>query len=345
MAKQSNQKYQNIFKIIFNAFMLYVRNILPLTKVMLFPVLGQVLGIVLILYPTYLFSQHITSIFPPPLSAGNLFLMFLFLISIILPGFFIFIKAFWEFMVAMATLNLIIINFKKKGVFQEPEVTTRVFKLRTREYVFFLLLITLIWLIGLGFPFIAILFKGILSLTSIQSLGIFLLLEFLSLFVLIIVSVYLSLGFQVFALENLSAASSLKKSWNIVEGNFWKTFLLALLSCIITGTLIPAPFQSLLSANSILPFLTKPFIPYMSIVLNGLNTLHQLNENDLLFKILNNVYKYGNPEYELSKIVAVSFVGIIITALLLPLSTAFYSLLYFDIKRVKGKASGKKGKS
>ncbi|MFA6989446.1 MAG: hypothetical protein WC197_05190, partial [Candidatus Gastranaerophilaceae bacterium] len=51
-----------IFELLYNGIKLYFKNFMSLTECMLFPVFGQLIGIVLILIPVYFYSQNIKAI-------------------------------------------------------------------------------------------------------------------------------------------------------------------------------------------------------------------------------------------------------------------------------------------
>ena len=62
-----------------------------------------------------------------------------------------------------------------------------------------------------------------IQLTPIISLG-FAGLGLIALLIYFAALNYLSLSFQVFAFENISAENVIKRSWSLVEGNFWRYF-------------------------------------------------------------------------------------------------------------------------
>lgn len=329
----------NIFQIILNGFLLYIKNIVPLSKVMLFPVFGQLLGVLLILTPSYYFSKYITSIFPGESLVNNIGVIYFLLIASTLPGFFVFTKAFWEFMIAMPATSSMIGNYFKQGSVKDPKVHTQLIKARSKDYIVLLTILTLIWLIGLLAPLVLLVFRTMLD-PIIFTAG-FIGLELLVIFLITLASIYLSLSFQVFALENISPLNTIKKSWKLVEGNFWRTLFLGLLLTLITGTLVPELFKLLLERTSVISYLVKPIQEYTALIV-GDSTAFSKTISSFNFNGTPVFASMMNPVYDISRMVFIMTLNSIIAGLMLPLGSAFYTLLYFDINSRKNSKSKKK---
>lgn len=342
MSKIKSQ-HQNIIQITLNALKLYLKNIIPLTKVMLFPVFGQVAGIILILYPTYFLSLNITKIFPPPITLNNLYLLLMIQIIAVLPGFFVFTKAFWEYLVAFASINSMIMNIKKSGTIKDTAVINQLFKLRSHEYILFLSIFAIIWLISIGIPIVIASFFSITSFNPTKTFLTFLGLEVISIFVMTIISIYLSISTQIFTIEELSPFKAIKKSWQLVNNAFFKTMFLGILSFIITGLIIPLPFQYLASKENIAAYITQPFIPFVTILSNGGELLSHLTPNiNAISGIFTHNTTVSPSIYNISQNIAIISIGSIISGFLLPLSTAFFVCLYLDINKKKPSKGKKK---
>lgn len=331
----------NIFQIIFNGLKIYIRNFIPLFKVMLFPVFGQLIGIILILYPTYLLSQQLPKMMSPEFMANNIILVFLLLLLVAVPGFFIFIKAFWEYMIAMVSLNSMTSNIMKQGHIKDSYIHTQTTKLKTKEYVTLLLILSLIWLIGLLLPAIVFLFRNPFDINQAAVWLGFIGLEVGACFILTIVSVYLSLCFQVIAFENITPIKIIKKSWELVEGNFWRTFFLAIAMSLITGLLVPCIFQMIIDSTPLMAILTHPFQAYAATIMGSSETLSTISQ---FTSIMGTQLIPNSPDsiIQVGKTFTSATIGIIITSLLLPLGSACYTQLYFDIVNRKNSKSKKK---
>jgi len=313
----------SIFKIIFNSILIYLKNFAPLSKAMLFPVFGQLIGIALILYPTFRLSENAAKVLENNFINNNIALLFLGLLLIIIPGFIIFFKAFWEYLVVMTSLNSMIAEIKKQGSLKSFKTWNQIIKLRSRSYIALISLLSLIWVIGLSLPVIIIAPKSLSGFGSLSDSLLLVALELISVFIISIISIYLSLSYQVFAFENLSPLNTFKKSWLLVEGNFWRTFILGCIVSAITGLLVPGIFQALIANTPLMSFTVSLFRPFVEIL--GTNFI---NKPDMAYEISGNAASIA--------------IATIITAFMLPLGSACYTLLYFDIVNRKTLKSKKK---
>ncbi|HBG48401.1 MAG TPA: hypothetical protein DDW90_02620 [Cyanobacteria bacterium UBA9971] len=306
----------NIFAIIFKSLMIYIQNFLPLSRIMLFPVFGQIIGIFLIFYPNYLYTEKYLAKLSGENLEQNLVFILLGLILMVIPGFAVFLKAFWDYMIAMVSLNPIVSDIEKKGSFGDFKVYNNSVKLKTNNYVILLLLMTLFWLGILIFPFLSF-FLGFF-INSVLITPIFLLMIFISIIFSIILSVNLSLIFQVFAFESISPVEVIKKSWNLMKGNFWRTTFMGIVLLIVTSALIPGIITAILDKSPLMTHLITSFEAYVNL----------FAKNQTFIEFLAN---YKMTPFGLSVTLAVSTVGTIITAMMLPLGSACFTLLYFDI--------------
>jgi hypothetical protein len=161
---------------------------------MLFPVFGQIIGIILAFGLSLGFAQTITQRVDNPIHALLLVLL------LALPGLLIFAKALWDFLVAYVALNSMTegaINTGKVYDFQSHnEVATR----RTFKYILFLALVGL--LSGLAYNLLLMVPGFILW-------------------------IYFILVYQVFTFEpELTITECFKQSFNLIKGNWFRTFLL-----------------------------------------------------------------------------------------------------------------------
>ena len=317
----SGQGTKNIFQIFFRSAKIYIKNFLPLTRAMLFPTLGQIAGIILILAPVYFYRQNILLTMSVEDLQKNVFFLLLGLILMVIPGFTVFVKAFWDYMVVMVSLNTMTAYIIEKNSLDNFKIHNETMKLRTKDYIVLLFILMGIWLILLFAPFLAFLISSIV-LSEAVSVILFSLLVVICVLFLIVISIYLCLSFQVFAFEKITPVETVKKSFSMMKNNFWRGIWLGILLFVVTGAIIPAIFQIILGISPIMDYLIIPFESYYKI----------LAETPVVAEIFSKLETYSP---NLPREAAVSSIGMIITAFLLPLGSASYTLFYRGIKNGK----------
>lgn len=171
-------------------------------------------------------------------------------------GIYLHVRGFWAYLVYIVSLN---INTQEalekrpidfKGAYQ---AITR----KANPYVLVLLAITIVWF----FPTI----YGIVTPALIESAfaptdPLYWVLSLLNLFISFVltvigavVSVYLSMVFQVVAFETvtLNPIPTLKRSWALIKGNFWRATGLLIIIGIITNLIAPTVVTVLLELTHI----------------------------------------------------------------------------------------------
>ena len=306
---------------------------------MFFPVFGQIIGLALIFTANYFFIVNIPSLIKQYPILDNIPLVFTLLLLCVAPGFLIFSKAFYDYLVAFGSLNSMVYVSRGDKMKNKPLDTKAhddVLKKRIGKYILFLLLLTLLFTVGM-FPLFLVPFA--------------------------IVMVYFSLVFQVFMLEeNVTPISVFQRSFHLVKTNFGITFLLLALSVGLTYWLLPNLILFGAEKGKIVYYLTIPIQKYIDILpVNDLVSVMWSNVLDKAGSIspdieaqisnlqgvkvnINNLvdtYKLAN------NIVQMSICGIV-TAFLLPLRSAWFTLLYktFDFEKTEElrKNDSKKGK-
>ena len=192
---------------------LYFSNFNQFIKYMSFPVLGQVLGLGLVFVCVYFYSKNMPFLVEKYAAFNNFSTLILCSILVTLPGMIIFIKAFWEYLVAYGAVNSMLENMLRSGKVYDFDAHTELIKRRTIPFV------------GLWFLF-----------------GIFSALAIIPFFWIIagILAVYFVLVFQVFTYEpELSPIGCVKKSLLLVKGHFASTFMLMTLAGALTYYLVP----------------------------------------------------------------------------------------------------------
>ncbi len=184
----------NIFSVLAEGIKIYVSNIDKFIIYMLFPVFGQIFGILLSFGLSLGFAQKVFEKVENPLHALIIVLL------LAMPGLLIFAKAFWEYMIAYIALNSMTQGALTTGkVYDIPshkEVATR----RTIKYI------ALIVIIG--------------CLSSIATSIFFIIPGF-------ILWIYFILVYQVFTFEqDLKIQEYFKRSFLLIKGSWFRTFIL-----------------------------------------------------------------------------------------------------------------------
>lgn len=306
----------NIFKIIFRSIWLYLKNMFIMLKIMFFPVWGQVLGIYLILAATYYYSKNVFKLSELHDFLSNTFILFFILVILVTPGFAVFLRAFWDYLVKMVSLNSLIHTLLKDKPVKDLKLYNEPVNLRSKTYILFLFYISLIWIVLLSLP-------GVVFLIPMDANGqviAFVCFELIALLALAIISVYLSLGFQVFCFEEgLSAFDTLKKSASMVKGRFWTFVFLALFLGLITGVALPAGVVYIFQKFSAASYLSNPIEALLRVIFTAPNAFAPIadflkSDTDMFF--------------EISNVLTEIIISSIVAGLILPLTTATYTQAY-----------------
>lgn len=330
MAKNKNQaKFMNIFEIVINSFGLYFKNLPTLSKVMYFPVFGQLLGIIIIFSTTLIYAQNMQNIIKSNPFFNNALAIFIVLLFLTIPGFVLFLKAFWEYLIATISLNSIILSINTMGEVSDIHTHTNLVKSRSKEYIILLTYLALIWIIALVLPFVAY----FINMPAIFQTTMFTALLSINIFIGAVLSVFLSLSYQVFAFnEHLKAFEVLKRSYSTVKGNFIRLIFLAIITGLVTTIIYPTLINYILESVKILNILAIPVQGFVQ----------SLFPDPKIFSVLSmiNVYNYS----DLALTITAMITGSIITAMLLPWSSACYTLMYFDIENRRNAKMAKDNK-
>ncbi len=217
---------------------LYFSNFDKFMKYMTFPVLGQIAGLLLVFLITYFYTRYLPPLMDKFPELSNFYILVLISILITLPGLAIFVKAFWEYLIAYGAINSMYENMQKSGRVYDFTAHTELIKRRTLPFI------------GLWFLF-----------------GIFYTVAACPLFWVIcgILVVYFVLVFQVFTFEpELSPMGCVKRSLSLVKGHFLSTFLLLTLIGILTYVFIPQLFVKIFDLTGVNGILAKGIVPVIS---------------------------------------------------------------------------------
>lgn len=196
----SKYKMKNsILFVLFEGIKIYFSNIDKFFVYMLFPVFGQVIGIILSFALTLGFANKIVN------KVDSVSTALLLILLLAIPGLLIFAKAFWDYIVAYVALNSMTEGAVSTGKVYDFESHNEVATSRTMHYVLFLLVLSVLMSLGSTIFFII---PGF------------------------VLWIYFILVFQVFTFEpELSIPECFKRSFILVKGDWLRTFiLLAILS-------------------------------------------------------------------------------------------------------------------
>lgn len=315
MAKKSENRILMIFNIFKDGVVWYCKYMDVLLKYMLFPVFGQIIGLALIFTANYFFVVNIPNLIRQYPILDNIPLVFTLLLICVFPGFLVFCKAFYDYIVAMGALNSMAYVSRGEKMKNKPldaKTHVDVLKRRLGNYILFLLLLSLLMIIGL-FPLFIIPFS--------------------------ILCVYFCLVFQVFMLEESTTPwSAFKRSFDLVKTNFGITCLLLVLSGMLTYWILPNLFVWAFEKANAIDFLAYPIQKYLEIlpVQKIIDTSVTSVTSGLPLNMPVSIN--ANAIFSVQKIaceVVCLLIQAVVVGLLLPMRSCWFTLLYkvFDFEK------------
>lgn len=319
MAKKTNSKFISTMKILWEGICIYLKYLPAFFRYMLFPVFGQLIGLALIFTVNYFFVINLPVLIKQYPIFDNILLVFTILLICVFPGFLIFCKAFFDYMIAYPALNSMVYVSRGEKMKNHPLDTkthTDIVKKRLGKYIILLLLVSILGLIGC-IPLISI------------PVG--------------ILAVYFCLVFQVFMLEeSVTPIGALKRSFYLVKGNFAMTSLLLLFSGLITYWFLPVLTVFFFEKISITEALCYPVQKYIDIL-----PIKEVYDN-IVFSILNQFpisasdfndlkINFVFDSYLWAKDIVKMIISGSVVCILLPLRCAWFTLLYkkFDTEKTE----------
>lgn len=284
---------------------LYLSNSISFFKYLAFPVLGQLLGIILILFASYFYSCCLKNLIIPGGIFDNFLVIFFVLILVTLPGLFILIKAFWEYLVAYGAINSMVENMLKSGKVYDFHAHTELITRRSASFGTLWLLLAIFGLIG-SFPLFWVI-SGILA-------------------------VYFILIFQVFTYEpDKSPIGCFKKSMAIIKGNFARTVGLIALLGIFTYWLLPEGIKYLLEIAKFVDICAIPF--------DNITRQLPINEMNIIFRQFHLPYQVTS--LTMAKSIVEALLGYALTCFTLPWRSISCALWYKNLNKGEAKLDKK----
>ncbi len=296
----------SMFGVLVEGVKIFFYNIDKFVVYMLFPVLGQLVGFILALTIPLCLSGRIAE------KASSLSSALLLILLLAIPGLLIFIKAFWDYMVAYVALCSMTEGALTTGHVYDFQSHREVATRRGGKYILFLLCVGFLSLVALMFSVIPI----------------------LGLIPPLIVWVYFILVFQIFTFEpDLSIKGYFTRSYDLVKGNWAKTFILMILlgffSIFIITEGVTVIFDYL--------HLTDKIASLFDFVGNAM-PLEYINKalNYAGLKVLTVNY--------ISKLIFTSCLGLVIAEFTLPIRSICWTLWYMSLSESKSQKNADKPK-
>ncbi len=298
---------QGVLNIFFKSVTIYFQNFTSFFKYMAFPVFGQIAGIVWILAISFCYINYLPELMGKSSIMSSFSVILAVFLLITLPGLFVTLKAFWDYLVAYGAINSMLDGLIKSGRLYDFPAHNEVVTRKSAKFIAIWLLISIMSIIAI-----------------IPIFWIFGIIFF----------IYFILVFQIFIFEpEESVFGCFKRSLEIIKGNWGKTFLLAILIGIFTNWFLPFVVNKTLDLLSIIKFLAIP--------VDGITTLLPIKEINDSLSIQNRL-----TSLEISTAIVSGFSTFIITGLTLPMRSICWGLWYKNnvVKSSNKKSKKTKGK-
>jgi hypothetical protein len=296
-----NNIKNSIWFVLADGLKIYFSNIDKFLSYMLFPVLGQFCGIILAFGLSLGFAEKITQRFDNPLVALGLVLL------LAMPGLLIFVKAFWDYMVAYVALNSMTEGALTSGKVYDFQSHNEVATRKAFKFVLFLIVVG--------------------ALSSIATSIFFIIPGF-------VLWIYFVLIFQVFTFEDdMPIQDYFKRSFVLIRGNWLRTFILLFVLIFFTIYILTVGVSVIFDYLNITDKLCLLFTPIT-------NTIPL----DFTNKVLTYFhYPIITPEL-ISKSLFYTILSALIMGLTLPIRSICWSLWYLSLSEQQEKSQKKRTK-
>lgn len=295
---------KTVFNIFTDALGIYIQHLPTFIKYMTFPVLGQFAGILLAFGLSLGFAYNAVNI----VSDEALILPITLMLTI--PGLIIFVKAFWAYLVAYVAVSSMTENTTKSGRIYDISAHEKVATKRVQDFIG-------LWLLFGLFTLVA-------SLPPMWFFG-------------AVIFIFLVLIFQVFTFEKkLTPSECFKRSWQLVQSDFWGTLGLLLIVGVVTYWLLPKIVEIIITVLQLMAFLTMLIDPLLTDTINSWNaTLNVLNLPFVITSLM------------ITKMIVGSVISMLVICYTLPLRSIVWTLWYkqLSVLEIKSKTKKKKAKA
>lgn len=301
-------KIQNkVYNVMVEGLKIYINHFVKFTQYMLFPVFGQIVGIVLIFGLTGWLTFSLPELVDKHPIFNNFSTILLALLFVALPGLALFLKAFWDYLVAYGALNSMTEAVITTGKLYDLRAHTEVITKHSFKYIALLIIISILSFIALNPLFWVI---GLIFF------------------------VYFILVFQVFTLEeNISVLDCFKRSFYLIKGNFARTFAIMAILGLISHYLLTFGVSGLLDVIKLSNFF-KGVLENWAMAL----PLTEINSTLASFRL---------PQItalEVANQILGAAILFVVTGLTLPMRSICWTLWYKNLAKVKADIEIKKGK-
>ncbi len=292
---------KTVFGTFTEALGIYLQHLPTFMKYMTFPVLGQFAGIILAFGLSLGFAFNATT------SGVDQSMILPLTLILTIPGLIIFIKAFWEYLVAYVAISSMAENTVKSGKIYDINAHKQVALKRLPDFI------------GLWLLFGV--FTSIAMLPPMWGFG-------------ALIFVFLVLIFQVFTFEKLATPTEcFKRSWALVKSDFWGTLGLLALVGVLTYWLIPKVFELILTAIQVMALLTMLIDPMLTDTINTWNTtLTTLGVPFVITSLM------------ITKMIVGTVISTLVICYTLPIRSIAWTLWYKKLNTAMIKANSKKKK-
>lgn len=297
----------NFVNILFKSLQIYLLNIHKFLLYMAFPVLGQLLGIVLIFLPAVYLKDVLPDLAAKYVVFSDPSKQLALVLLTILPGLVLLVCAFWKYLVAYVALNSMTHSSLTSGKIYDFPAHNGVVNKNIWSYI-------LLWLI--------------ISILGLAAFNPFLIIPGMIFFIFFI------LVFQVFTFESEAGViNCFTKSFRLVKGAFFKTLAMAVIMLVIAwgaGELLTFGLGKIIEAKNFLPNIAWMFVAtdYVNAVNANLPMQMQIT-----------------PEV-ISRLLFGSLISFLVFGFTLPLRSICWTLWYKKLLgKTASKTSGKKKSS
>ncbi len=292
---------KTVFGIFTEAVGIYIQHLPIFIKYMSFPVLGQFFGIILA------FGLSLGFAFNATVCGVEQSMIFPLTLILTIPGLVIFVKAFWEYLVAYVAISSMAENTVKSGKIYDINAHKQVALKRISDFI------------GLWLLFGV--FTSIAMLPPMWGFG-------------ALIFVFLVLIFQVFTFEKLATPTEcFKRSWVLVKTDFWGTLGLLALVGFLTYWLLPKLVELILTAVQVMAFFTMLIDPMLIDSINTWNTaLSTLGVPFVITSLM------------ITKMIVGTVVSALVICYTLPIRSIAWTLWYKKLNAAMIKANSKKKK-